>query len=132
MKNYVRPMMESEAFAANEYITACYHGVCNIDGHVFNDTNGNGQYDPGVDRYNYYNTACDHDYWIEGADAQLPDRNAFVFQKIDFERVQTGSIFGIPIYDWVRVGVGEPVRAWNFDQDHTTTSMDLENRPNHS
>lgn len=125
-------MMESEAFAANEYITACYHGVCNIDGHVFNDTNGNGQYDPGVDRYNYYNTACDHDYWIEGADAQLPDRNAFVFQKIDFERVQTGSIFGIPIYDWVRVGVGEPVRAWNFDQDHTTTSMDLENRPNHS
>jgi len=132
MKNYVRPMMESEAFAANEYITACYHGVCNIDGHVFNDTNGNGQYDPGVDRYNYYNTACDHDYWIEGADAQLPDRNAFVFQKIDFERVQTGSIFGIPTYDWVRVGVGEPVRAWNFDQDHTTTSMDLENRPNHS
>ena len=132
MKNYVRPMMESVAFAANEYITACYHGVCNIDGHVFNDTNGNGQYDPGVDRYNYYNTACDHDYWIEGADAQLPDRNAFVFQKIDFERVQTGSIFGIPIYDWVRVGVGEPVRAWNFDQDHTTTSMDLENRPNHS
>ena len=132
MKNYVRPMMESEAFAANEYITACYHGVCNIDGHVFNDTNGNGQYDPGVDRYNYYNTACDHDYWIEGADAQLPDRNAFVFQKIDFERVQTGSIFGIPTYDWVRGGVGEPVRAWNFDQDHTTTSMDLENRPNHS
>ena len=132
MKNYVRPMMESEVFAANEYITACYHGVCNIDGHVFNDTNGNGQYDPGVDRYNYYNTACDHDYWIEGADAQLPDRNAFVFQKIDFERVQTGSIFGIPTYDWVRVGVGEPVRAWNFDQDHTTTSMDLENRPNHS
>lgn len=132
MKNYVRPMMESEAFAANEYITACYHGVCNIDGHVFNDTNGNGQYDPGVDRYNYYNTACDHDYWIEGADAQLPDRNAFVFQKIDFERVQTGSIFGIPTYDWVRVGVGEPVRAWNFDQDHTTTFMDLENRPNHS
>lgn len=132
MKNYVKPMMESEVFAANEYITACYHGVCNIDGHVFNDTNGNGQYDPGVDRYNYYNTACDHDYWIEGADAQLPDRNAFVFQKIDFERVQTGSIFGIPTYDWVRVGVGEPVRAWNFDQDHTTTSMDLENRPNHS
>ena len=132
MKSYVKPMMESEVFAANEYIAACYHGVCNIDGHVFNDTNGNGQYDPGVDRYNYYNTACDHDYWIEGADAQLPDRNAFVFQKIDFEKVQTGSIFGIPIYDWVRVGVGEPVRAWNFDQDHTTTSMDLENRPNHS
>ena len=133
MKNYVKPMMESEVFAANEYITACYHGVCNIDGYVFNDTNGNGQYDPGVDRYNYYNTACDHDYWIEGADAQLPDRNAFVFQKTDREWVQVGTgIFGIPIYDWVRVGVGEPVRAWNFDQDHTTTSMDLENRPNHS
>ena len=132
MKNYVKPMMESEVFAANEYITACYQGVCNISGYVFNDTNGNGQYDPVVDEYNYYNSACNHDYWIEGADARLPDKNAFVFQETRREWVQVGTFWGRPIYDWVLVGDGDSVSAWNFDRVHTTTSMDLETRPNHS
>ncbi len=45
MKNYVKPMMESEVFAANEYISACYSGNCNISGEVYMDTNGNGVYD---------------------------------------------------------------------------------------
>lgn len=128
MKNYVRPMMESEVFAANEYITACYHGVCNISGHVFNDTNGNGKYDPKVDKYNYYNDACGHDYWIEGENAQLPPQNAFVFS--DIRRNNNGTPFWLLDDYWE--GVGDPVPAWNFDRDHTTTSMDLETRPNHS
>ena len=40
MKNYVKPMMESEAFAANEYIAACgdsgvtYKFECNAGGGV--------------------------------------------------------------------------------------------------
>lgn len=89
MKNYVRPMMESEAFAANEYITACYHGVCNIDGYVFNDTDGDGKYTPRTDRYNYRNDACGHDYWIEGQSAQLPPKNAFVFK--DRKRNDNGT-----------------------------------------
>ena len=127
MKNYVKPMMESEVFAANEYITACYHGVCNISGYVFNDTNGNGEYDPGVDEYNYYNTACNHDYWIEGQDAQLPPKNAFVFSDRDWNDGEWWN----PFHGYWE-GVGEPTPAWNFDRVHTTTSMDLENRPNHS
>ena len=28
MKNYVKPMMESEVFAANEYIAACFQLAC--------------------------------------------------------------------------------------------------------
>lgn len=133
-KVWRRPLTKVQKFEANEYVAACYHGVCNISGYVFNDTNGNGQYDPGADRYNYYNTACNHDYWIEGQEAELPSQNAFVFQDTTWERVQVGEtpIFGIPIFDWVEVGVGDPVSAWNFDRVHTTTQMDLEERPNHS
>lgn len=126
------PKILVQKFTPNEYVAACYHGVCNISGYVFNDTNGNGQYDPGVDEYNYYNTACSHDYWIEGQNAELPEQNAFVFQDTKREWMQVGTgIFG-PIYDRVLVGVGEAVSAWNFDREHTTTQMDLENRPNHS
>ncbi len=56
MKNYVRPMMESEVFAANEYIAACgevnkvYKFECNAgngnNGTVYLDSNSNGEWDP--------------------------------------------------------------------------------------
>lgn len=127
-KVWRRPLTKVQKFEANEYVAACYHGVCNISGYVFNDTNGNGQYDPDVDRYNYYNTACNHDYWIEGQEAELPNKNAFVFQ--DREWVSDPQWWNL-LYGYY-VGVGDPTPAWNFDQVHTTTQMDLEERPNHS
>ena len=50
MKNYVKPMMESEVFAANEYIAACgesgvvYKFKCDagdgVYGSVYEETNG--------------------------------------------------------------------------------------------
>lgn len=50
MKNYVKPMMESEAFAANEYIAACgdsgvtYKFQCDagggVSGNVYVESNG--------------------------------------------------------------------------------------------
>lgn len=49
-KEYVRPMMISEAFVANEYVATCYSGVCDVncdDFYIWNDTNGNGEYDNG-------------------------------------------------------------------------------------
>ena len=55
MKNYVRPMMESEVFAANEYIAACgdtneeYIFQCDAMGGIFGTVyydNGNGRFDP--------------------------------------------------------------------------------------
>ena len=127
-KVWRRPLTKVQKFEANEYVAACYHGVCNISGYVFNDTNGNGAYDPGADRYNYYNTACNHDYWIEGQEAELPAKNAFVFSD------RRWNDNGTPLWllDDYWEGVGDPVSAWNFDQDHTTTQMDLEERPNHS
>ena len=127
-KVWRRPLTKVQKFEANEYVAACYHGVCDISGYVFNDTNGNGQYDPGADRYNYYNTACNHDYWIEGQEAELPAKNAFVFSDMRWNNN------GTPLWllDDYLEGVGDPVSAWNFDQDHTTTQMDLEERPNHS
>lgn len=127
-KKWLEPKVQVQEFTPNEYVAACYHGVCDISGYVFNDTNGNGEYDLGVDRYNYYNTACAQDYWIEGQDAQLPNKNAFVFQDREWVSDPKWD-------DWFNgyyVGVGEPVPAWNFDRVHTTTQMDLENRPNHS
>ena len=54
--------------------------------------------------------------------------NAFVFS--DIRRNNNGTPFWLLDDYWE--GVGDPVPAWNFDRDHTTTSMDLETRPNHS
>lgn len=57
MKEYVRPMMDSEIFAANEYFSACgdsgttYYFKCDasgwfgLGGVVIDDTNGNKQFD---------------------------------------------------------------------------------------
>lgn len=127
-KAYVTPVMEGERFVPNEYLAACYHGICDISGYVFTDTNGNGTYDSGTDKYKYYNTQCDHDYWIQGQDAKLPEKNAFVFN--DREWVPDPKW-----YDWGNgywIGKGEPVSVWNFDNEHVTTQMDVQNRPNHS
>ena len=118
-REYVKPVMMGEAFVANEYVAACYHGVCNISGYVFTDNNGNGVYDAGIDKYKYYNTACNHDYWIRGQNSELPAKNAFVFQDRQWS-----------LFYWE--GVGDPTPVWNFDDTHTTTTMDLQNRPNHS
>lgn len=131
-REYVKPVMQGEAFVANEYVAACYHGVCNISGYVFTDTNGNGTYDPGIDEYKYPNTACNQDYWITGQDATLPAKNAFVFQDAGYETVWVTGSWGIQYPKEVLVGKGSPVPVWNFDNFHTTTSMDMDNRPNHS
>ena len=51
MKNYVKPMMESEAFAANEYIAACYRIRCTTPNrndtfyYLYDDSNDNGRWD---------------------------------------------------------------------------------------
>ena len=137
-KEYVKPQIFGEKFVANEYVAACYHGVCNISGYVFTDVNGNGTYDKGVDTYKYKNTACNHDYWIEGQSSTLPAKNAFIFPSCEVEEVLVregywmGLIYIFPKYDLVTVGKGDPTQVWNFDEEHTTTTMDLQNRPNHS
>ena len=61
MRVYVKPMMDSEVFAANEYCSACgdenrvYKFVCNAGyilgsgGNVYVDSNHNGELDFGTD-----------------------------------------------------------------------------------
>lgn len=48
MRAYVKPMMDSELFVANEYVAACWRINCNVPtGYGFIDNNGNDQYDRG-------------------------------------------------------------------------------------
>ena len=56
MREYVRPMMMSEAFAPNEYIAACYTLVCAIPGSSATEI-GDGtatRYFNGADRFGRY------------------------------------------------------------------------------
>lgn len=47
-REYVKPVMQGEAFVANEYVAACWKINCNVpDGYGYQDNNGNGQYDRG-------------------------------------------------------------------------------------
>lgn len=51
MKKYVKPMMNSELFMANEYVAACWKINCNVPtGFGFIDKNGNNQYDRGDEK----------------------------------------------------------------------------------
>ena len=124
-KAYVKPSMESEAFVPNENITAChndvsYVGKCDITGYVFNDTNGNGVYDAGIDDYDYRNKACDERY----ESSVQPHVNAFVFSErrwVDGGRWERGhyegvgtptGVFHYQSYDW-----------WSTD-NHVTANID--------
>lgn len=50
MKDYVKPMMESEVFAANEYIAACFQLACHRGsyGNSYPDSNWDGPERGGV------------------------------------------------------------------------------------
>ena len=102
MKNYVKPMMESEVFAANEYIAACgdenkvYKFVCaagdGTPGTVYEDSNHNGEWDLFGDKAltgyilpTYHACGETHqaptdDEFIEGF--YLPNSNPFDVQKV--------------------------------------------------
>lgn len=102
MKDYVRPMMESEAFTANEYIAACgdenkvYKFVCDAGGGtpgtVYEDSNHNGKWDLIGDRAltgyilpTYHACGETHqaptdDEFFEGF--YLPNSNPFDAQKV--------------------------------------------------
>ena len=43
MREYVKPMMDSEVFVANEYFSACYKINCNVPGtgYLYAETMGN-------------------------------------------------------------------------------------------
>lgn len=117
------PRIEVQKFIPNEYVAACYYGNCNISGSVYMDSNGNGQYEEGVDRYKYYNTACQHDFSVTGQGSPEPKANAFVVGK---QWVWTGFFEG----HWEE----SVTPVYNFDDVHVSTMdrIHTHERPNHS
>ena len=86
MREYVKPMMDSEIFIANEYFSACgdsgttYYFKCDASGWfgsggvVIDDTNGNKQFD-GIDTDHIRSpyTPCSETHIAESTDDFLMD-----------------------------------------------------------
>lgn len=123
------PKIEVQTFMPNEYVAVCAEGNCNITGYVYHDYNGNGVVDGG-DGYNYYNSACYSDFYVQGTDSQTPANNSLVFQQ---NQMDGYYLFGI----FVPTGVKDSQKdkgtpAFNWD-DHVTTKWNQNpDRPNHS
>ncbi len=123
-----RPLTMVQKFEANEYVAACAYGVCNMDGYVFHDRNGNGRIDS-EDDYIYYNEACESQFIVQGVDSTMPDNNVLVFREDQIEW-EGGLIFGTwVVKDWHK-DKGTPAFWWD---DHVTTEWNPDpDRPNHS
>ena len=123
-----RPLTMVQKFEANEYVAACAYGVCNMDGYVFNDYNGNGRIDD-RDDYIYKNNACDSPFVVQGAESTVPKNNVLVFES---DQLEWGGV----IFPYVK-GVkesekGNGIPAFHWD-DHVTTKWNKNpERPNHS
>ena len=106
----------------DRYVSACYSGVCNITGSVYMDSNDNGKYDKGIDKYKYYNTACKHSFSVTGATSPEPEANAFVVGE---HWVWDG---------WNSHWETDVTPVYNFDDVHVSTmdSIKKHERPNHS
>lgn len=142
-KEYVKPVMQGECFAANEYVSACWYGQCNVSGEVYVDNNANRQYDEDVDTYKYTNTACKEQFAITGIDNGFDEAgqlvNAFVVGE-HTEWVQHGyweiggMKFPIPGKgEWVTQTEVTPV--YHFGTQHVSTIDSIQKdkqRPNHS
>ena len=122
MKDYVRPMMESEAFAANEYIAACgdsgvtYKFECNANSDGWFSNGGlvyveNGKEEGlqmlGSNRDDFLSnyTPCSETHVAESDDEFL---NGYIFSL--------GGNWVTPVIIW---------RGPNNDNTHCTTELDM-------
>lgn len=80
MKTYVKPMMQSETFVANEYIAACWKINCNVPtGYGFIDKNGNKTFDQRTDEKLTSNGVHGCGVWhkgVQGVPGDGPKANA--------------------------------------------------------
>lgn len=101
MKDYVRPMMESEDFAANEYIAACYRIRCTTPQgnstfyYLYDDSNDNGEWDSD-DRLLYSTwfgfSGCNR--WHNGViQDNPPEENGFVTRGKNPNREKSYPVF---------------------------------------
>lgn len=104
------PRIEVQKFTPNEYVAACYEGVCNVNGDIYEDTNKSGHYEAGIDKKIYKNTACGQPYEVTGQDSPEPQANAFL----------------------VSGGQATPVYHFGFEHASYMDSITTHERPNHS
>ena len=127
-RRYVRPLMTSEVFVANEYVAACWLGECNVAGNVYLDTNGNGVYDEGIDEYKYRNSQCGEPFDISGIGNGIENaeqlHNAFVVgehRRLDWVYIGTGPITDRDYYIPVWNTYTDTVNVYNFNGTHVST-----------
>ena len=109
-KVYAKPTLIGEEFVPNEYVAACenptsYVGYCDISGDVYLDTNENQQYDPGIDKYEYFNTACNEKY----ESTTKPHINAFVVSKYWNWSKRHWEYTAIPVFNYNNVHVTQHI-----------------------
>ena len=127
MKDYIRPMMESEAFAANEYIAACYNISCNVPlGIGYYETNGepgyqerrwvggifNGHWEEGDELIASGSGCGTTHYGVPGVPNDGPVANAMWQER-------SGKYY--PVYYWEQ---GES--SWGHSNDHFSKVEDAE------
>lgn len=124
-KVYVKPELSGEQFLADEYVSACWVGECNISGYVFHDYNKNGLIDWG-DSYIYKNNDCDHKFIVKTDSDEKPAMNALIFSRSEVDETIGGYYV-----EWNHLDDGTPV-YWG-EGSHVTTSLRKHSkRPNHS
>lgn len=78
-REYVKPVMQSEEFVANEYVAACWKMKCNVPyGFGYYEKNGVTGYQRGKDQYIAGGAkGCDEDYVAHGITTSEPTANAW-------------------------------------------------------
>ena len=123
MKTWKIPEAKSQEFAANEYVSVCYNIWCVTPGNntafgaLVADSNGNGQYDEGVDQMVYNPQDYGPATWLKGCGGQhevrlqgdaLPTNNGFVIPTKVFSKCSTA-----PVYFWYGDVIGQNVEPEN-------------------
>lgn len=105
-REYVKPVMQSEEFVANEYVAACWKMKCNVPyGFGYYELNGVDGYQKDGDKYIAGGAAgCDEDYVAHGITTLEPTANA-MWQKT------TKGLFG-NVINW-----GAPIPVFYFYED---------------
>ena len=119
-REYVKPVMQSEEFVANEYVAACWKMKCNVPyGFGYYEKNGVTGYQEGQDQYIAGGAkGCNEDYVAHGITTSEPTANAW-WQATT--KPQGGGHKGKGPHGGGHSGsvtnVGEPISVFYFYED---------------
>lgn len=133
-REYVKPVMQSEEFVANEYVAACWKMKCNVPyGFGYYELNGEEGYQKDGDKYIAGGAAgCGEDYVAHGITTSKPTANAWWQETTKSHGGgHSGSV----------TNVGDPIQVFYFyedskghQSDHFSVigTQEYEKRPNAS